>query len=393
MLSLKIPQLKKFKVKKKVWMVLIVAGIAAAFYLFASSKEELVETAACRQGLLTEYISLQGKVELDDLSYIYARTGGVVVQLALREGQQVVAGQTAALLDDEDAAFAVGQLSAAVGQTGATVRASREQAAQAASYADKIRQLYEAGGISQQNYEDAMAAQEVAAAQYQQAQAANSQASVALAEAQSHRQRTRVSSLVAGTILEKLVEEGTAVAPGTPLYSLGNVASAYLTTDVLSEDAYKLQLGQNVVISGDAIGGKTYPGKISFIAPAAKTHLSSLGVEQQRVEVRVTPDSAIPELKKGYAVELEIIIEEKENALFVPEAAMFVVGDRDAVFVLEKGRIRLREVTTGLENDDFVEIVQGVKLGELVVLDPPDNLTDGMKGKNISETTDRGSDE
>jgi HlyD family secretion protein len=385
-LNLKIPQLKKLKVTKKVWMVLIVAGIAAAFYLFASSKEELVETAACRQGLLTEYISLQGKVELDDLSYIYARTGGVVVQLTLQEGQQVEAGQTAALLDDEDAAFAVGQLSAAVGQTGATVRASQEQAALAASYADKMRQLYEAGGISQQNYADAAAAAEVAAAQYQQAQAANSQASVALAEAQSHRRRTRVSSLVAGTILEKLVEEGTAVAPGTPLYSLGNVASAYLTTDVLSEDAYKLQLGQKVIISGDAIGGKTFPGKISFIAPAAKTHLSSLGVEQQRVEIRVTPSNPIPGLKKGYAVELEIIIEEKADALFVPEAAMFVVGDRDAVFVLTKGRIELREVVTGLENDDFVEIVQGVALGELVVLDPPDSLTDGMRGKNISTT-------
>ena len=373
--------LKKIKWRKKLWLVGVVGGIALAFYLFASGKSETVETARCQQGVMEEYISLQGKVELDDLSYIYTRTAGVVTELLLEEGDQVATGQAAARLDSEDVAFAVRRLSAALGQAQAAAVASRRQAEQAASYAAKLEQLYQAGGISQQAFEDAITARDIAQAQLAQAESAAGQAGVALSEAQSQQGRTQITSLVAGTILQKMVEEGTAVLPGTALYAVGNTATAYLTADVLSEDAYKLKLGQKVRISGDALGGEEYTGKVSFIAPQAKTHLSSLGVEQQRVEVRVQPDAAIPTLKKGYAVELEIIIQAKDDALYVPEAALFAVGDRDAVFVLVKGRVQLREVVTGLENDDYVELTRGVAAGEAVVLDPPDNLTDGMKAR------------
>jgi HlyD family secretion protein len=120
-------------------------------------------------------------------------------------------------------------------------------------------------------------------------------------------------------------------------------------------------------------------GRVRTVSPTAFTHVSALGVEEQRVNVVGDLVATSARLGDGYRVEARIVTWQSADVLKVPVSALFRRGAGWAVFVVENGRARLRPVTLGHRGESEAEVLGGLAAGERVVLYPSDRVEDGVR--------------
>jgi HlyD family secretion protein len=255
----------------------------------------------------------------------------------------------------------------------------------------RARQLIERKTISQRTLDDAVRAYRVAEANLATAEAALNVRRHELEQAQSRllsRQEIRsrsgncecvpVTAPVNGVVLRVMRRSEGIVEAGTPLLEIGDPTDLEIVVNLLSEDAVKIRPGQKAIVTG--WGGPDLKATVRRIEPFAQTKISALGIEEQRVDVILDfadpPDSWRP-LGHGYRVDMQIILFEGE-VLRLPLGALFRQGGDWAVFVAEGRLARLRPVEIGHRNSLSVEIREGLRPGESVVLYPSDRIKDGV---------------
>jgi HlyD family secretion protein len=143
----------------------------------------------------------------------------------------------------------------------------------------------------------------------------------------------------------------------------------------------RVEAGQLVLIEAWG-GGAPLEGVVTRVEPFGFTKVSALGIEEQRVNVRIDltePPETWERLGHGYRVEPQIVLAESSDVLKVPRSALFRDGDRWAVFVADAGAAVIRHVELGLENDLEAELVAGLEAGERVVVQPSDRVTAGAR--------------
>ena len=182
-----------------------------------------------------------------------------------------------------------------------------------------------------------------------------------------------------GRILRVFQESSAVVVAGTPLLELGDPFDLEIEIDVLSEDAVKIESGAEVLL--EHWGGEhSLQGRVRLVEPAAFTKISTLGVEEQRVNVIVDlidPPANRMSLGDGFRVEARIIIAQAPQALCVPTSALFRVGERWAVFCVNDQVASQQWVELGLQNGLNAEVLTGLTEGDLVVVHPGDNVEEG----------------
>ncbi|MHC5040427.1 MAG: efflux RND transporter periplasmic adaptor subunit, partial [Planctomycetota bacterium] len=194
-------------------------------------------------------------------------------------------------------------------------------------------------------------------------------------------ERLEVKSPFDGVILERFTRGGQMVAPGTPVVLLGDPESLEVEVDILSDDIPHVRIGQRAVLFGGALGEKEVEGKVRKIYPKAFSKISSLGIEQKRVKVRIEVPSGTV-LMHGYRVEVRIITKSRADVLRIPAGALFRRKGKDTVITISaEKKLALVPVKTGLSNEDWIEIVEGLSGGEEIVTDPREELETGMKVK------------
>lgn len=186
-------------------------------------------------------------------------------------------------------------------------------------------------------------------------------------------------SPVAGQVLRVARESEGTVAPGEPLIEIGDLGGLEIVADLLSQDAVRVRSGMSVQI--ERWGGPTLTGRVRTIEPGGFTHISALGVEEQRVNVLIDiteEPQRFESLGDGFRVEVRVILLEIADALRVPLAAVFRVADGDAVFVADNRTAVLRRVELGARTGMEAEVRDGLREGERVVIHPSDLIRDGM---------------
>jgi HlyD family secretion protein len=169
------------------------------------------------------------------------------------------------------------------------------------------------------------------------------------------------------------------VPAGTPLVEIGNPLETEITADLLSTDAVKVKAGDPATITGWG-GGQTLKARVMRVDPAAFTKVSALGIEEQRVRVVLNlldPPAQWTGLGHDYRVFVHITIWQSDNALQVPLGALFRSGGQWAVFRVVDGHAALTPVRIGQMNAANVQIADGLKAGDMVILHPSDQITDG----------------
>lgn len=190
-----------------------------------------------------------------------------------------------------------------------------------------------------------------------------------------------VRAPINGQILRVLHESEGVVASGAPLVEVGDPANLEIVVDLLSTDAVKVAPGDAVKIM--RWGGEgALNGRVRLIEPFGVTKISSLGIEEQRVNVIIDltdPHERWQRLGHGYQIDAAIIRWQSDHALLVPVGALFRQGPDWAVFEVIDDRARLKTVKIGHMNDETAEILGGLNAGDQVISHPSESVADGTR--------------
>lgn len=200
-------------------------------------------------------------------------------------------------------------------------------------------------------------------------QAALEEAENSLANTRKKLDKAVVHAEFDGIVLKRETKPGMTVTPGTLILSIGSPSDLQIDFGVNEYDAARIKLGQKAVITGDSFGDRTYDCEVVKIAPSASVTQTSRGDEtvvKAKLKV-IDPDENI---KSGFSATIEITVEDKKGVVLLPLECVIEGEKGKQVMVVKDGDISEREVKTGIENELYTEITQGLKEGEEVLQNP-----------------------
>ncbi len=382
--------------KRALLLLLALATIALVVISFLPSPLQ-VETTSVKRGPLQVTIDEEGETRAHDRFVVAAPVAGQLARIELHEGDSVKRGQVVALLhplplDPQRREEALARIQGAeASQREAEQRAEHARADFEQAERERIRaeRLARDGLVSTQTLEQAKSyaqacASELDAAKFRVSSSAadvrvTKAALMAIeAERNAAAQRVELRAPVAGRVLRLLEQSERAVAAGTALLTLGDAKKLEIVVAVLSTDAVKVKPGMAVRLV-DWGGEQELRARVRMIESSAFTKVSALGVEEQRVNLLadfVDPPGALGD---GYRVEARIVIWESADVVKIASRALFRQGEGWAVFVIEGGKAKRRSVQIGHRGAVETEIVNGLEEGEIVVLHPTNELSEGLR--------------
>ncbi|RCR68273.1 efflux RND transporter periplasmic adaptor subunit [Larkinella punicea] len=177
-----------------------------------------------------------------------------------------------------------------------------------------------------------------------------------------------VKAPISGRIVKKNIEPGEYITVGTVLGTVLDVARLKVQVPVNESDVYRLREGQTVRVSADVFPGKTFNGRISYIAPQ--------GTEEHNYPVEITIDNA-GGLKAGTFVNVDFSQKSNQKALQIPRMALVESIKNPYVYVVNGNTVQKRVIKVGREFDDSIEVLSGLSAGDQVVTTGQLNLSDG----------------
>ena len=366
----------------------------------------LVETVKGTRAPLMVTVEEEGRTRVIDRYVISAPVSGVTCRQQLKVGDEVQQGQIlltispleSQVLDARSRAQAEAQQQAAE----AAFNAAQEQARAAAAAAElaqnelhRLQPLLQQSMISRDDFDRARTAVQTTTAAKRSAdfnvetaryelEAASSLLEYSAASSPGEpAERVRVHSPIDGRILKINRQCEGPVTTGEPLLEVGDPRALEVEVDVLSADAVKIKPGMQVLFERWG-GEQTLEGIVRNVEPVGFTKTSALGVDEQRVLIISdfsSPAEAWSSLGDGYRVEARFILWQQLDALQVPASSLFRHDGGWSVFVVEGGSAARRLVEVGQRNGLFAQIIQGVEIGEQVIIHPGDNVDDGVSVK------------
>lgn len=175
---------------------------------------------------------------------------------------------------------------------------------------------------------------------------------------------------------------GVPVSNGTPLATVTDVSTLSLVADVAETDVLMVKPGVPASVNFDAVPDATYSATVEGLDLAPVT--TAGGGVTYRVRLRLGPGrladgGAAPRPRPGMSAVADLQVRRAPAAVAVPASAVVRDGARDAVFVEVDGRARHRFVTLGAQGDERVQVLEGVRVGDRVVVRGADSVRDGQK--------------
>lgn len=169
-------------------------------------------------------------------------------------------------------------------------------------------------------------------------------------------------SPVAGIVTEKKAVQGMRFMPGEALYQVTDLSAVWVVADVFEQDIGQVRTGARATVHIDAYPDRSFEGRITYVYPTLKA-------ETRTVPVRVELANPGQLLKPAMFTQVEVQVGGGKPVLAVPDSAVLDSGTRRIVLVQAgEGRFEPREVKTGARGDNYVEVREGLKEGEQVVV-------------------------
>lgn len=178
---------------------------------------------------------------------------------------------------------------------------------------------------------------------------------------------TKLNAPFAGTITTVSIMRGDQVAPGVSAIRIDDLSRLLVDVSVSEVDINRVKVGQPVSLSFDAISGKTYSGTVSEVSTVGS-------VVQGVVEFPVTVELTDPDenVRPGMTAAVNIVVEEKQNVLLVPNRAVRVIEGQRVVYILDGEMIKRVDLELGASSDTNSEVIGGdLKEGDQIILNPP----------------------
>jgi RND family efflux transporter MFP subunit len=322
-------------------------------------------------------VEVHAPVELRPLAQaeVGSKTLGLLDAVLVDRGDRVKRGQLLALVRPSDLPDQLVAARGALSQTQASASLARKNA-------ERATQLAPGGVVSQQELQQSQAALASAEAQEAAAKAQVAAFATRLGE-------TRIESPLDGVVTVRRLDPGALVGPtagGTTIITVARVDVLRVFVTVNERDVHLVKLGQEAHVEVDALAGKSIKGTVARLAP-------TLDPATRTLDAEVQIDNAGGELKPGMFGRASIVVANHPAAPVAPATAVQVSSGKRWAFVLKGDKVERREVTVGVDDGDWLEIVKGVLAGEEIVTTGIDAISDGSTVRavrNVDPFTGKG---
>ncbi|RKD30628.1 efflux RND transporter periplasmic adaptor subunit [Thermohalobacter berrensis] len=402
-------------------LILVLLGVGAFIYKNYTSAVA-VEVYEVEKGNIYEYIEETAIVKPREHRIITAKVGGEIVNINKEVGEKVKKGDILIELNTDEISLQIDKAKTkleglkasyketikptkkeVINQAEAKVRSIEIKLEEAKRRAENNKKLYENDVISYEEYSSSVNAlkqleEELKIAKNELEILRNGVSSnikkqhiaqikgleYDIEMLKKRKEDYLVKSPISGEILEVYLKEGDFVQPGTRFLEVGSTNNLYLQAEVLVDEIADISEGTEVLIVSDDLGIEA-KGAVEKIYPKAFSRMSELGIEQKRVRVDILIKDKISDLRVGYELDVNFLINKKEDVLLLPQSAVFEDEGVNYVFVIENGKAKLREVEIGIEGDEEIEIISGLKMGEKVIVYPEKDIEEGLKVEEIKK--------
>jgi HlyD family secretion protein len=426
--------------KKTLWWIIGVGAVVLILLILIgrSNSDQGVRIAveAASAHTITETVSASGKIYPETEVKIAPEVSGEIIALQVQEGDSVRKGQLLVRINPAIYNSMVNQAQASVSQSRASSMNAAELVGQAKSQFDlaqatfqRNKKLYQNKVISAMEFEQAQAQYESAKAQYEASKAASmggrysvQGAQAGLSQARENLRKTTIFAPTSGIISQlnvKLGERvvGTAQMAGTDMLTIADMSRLEVRVDVSETDIAKVHVGDTAVVEADAYRNRKFRGVVSRIDVSsgsggpAEQAMSSDQVTNYTVRIYILPESyadletSLPKgkfvFKPGMSASVDIQTRRERDVLAVPVNAVTTrdwpdslkklrkenpdASDiRQVVFVYDakSKQVSLRDVKTGIQDNQYIQITSGLKGGEQVVVAPYGAITRTLKDKS-----------
>jgi membrane fusion protein (multidrug efflux system) len=326
----------------------------------APVRATLVSLAPVEQVDLTDRIEASGQLLAIEEADIAAEVTGVVTRILSDEGSFVAEGAAVLEIAPDRRELEVADAEARLAEASAALREARREH-------KRVESLHERGAASVAQLDSAQAAQEAAQSRQQAAQAQRGLAARALRDAQ-------VKAPFAGRVARRYVSRGEYVRPGDRLFELVAIDPLKVEFHLVEADSGRLLEGAPVLVRVAPFPNEIFRARVSMISPTIDVRTRTL-----RVEARI--ENSDGRLRPGLFAMVDLGLEERPGVSMVPEEAVLQRADGPVVFRLDRldgsNRVQRQVVRTGVYRDGKVEVMEGVRPGDRIVVKGHAALHDG----------------
>lgn len=312
-----------------------------------------VVAAPVRTGLVEDRAQAIGTVRARDAVTVTGKVAGIVTAIRFTEGERVAAGQVLVELDD------------------AALRAELDQARaqldDARSQLERARRLQPGQTIAEQRITTL--------------ETQSRQAEGRVRQVEARIEELRITAPFAGRVGLRQVSPGALIQPGTAVTTLDDTARVRVEFSIPEVFLARVAQGARVSARSGAFGDRVFQGVVAVVDTRVDTATRTIRVVSEF-------DNADDALRPGLFMTVELLLDRRPNALMVPEEALDPVGDRVYLYVVRDGRARRQQVRLGQRLVGEVEVLDGVRDGELVVVRGVQRLRDNLPVR-VTETMTR----
>lgn len=392
------------KKKLLLFSVVVVVLVLVVFILNTdqSSGDEIeVETADISRGRIVQTVTASGRIQPKTQVKISADVAAKITRLEVKEGDWVEKGQLLLELDRERFQAAVESAEANLRSNESNARLAKENMLKAQKDFERTSELFEKGLESQATLDQQSAAYQVEKARHQSALDQVAQSRAALKQAKDDLSKTTIYAPMAGTIstLNKEVGE---IALGSQFQEdvimiVSNLSGMEALVNVDENDIVSVAIGDTARIEVDALPERIFDGVVTEIANSATVSGSGTADQKTEFEVKISVLDPGTELRPGMTASSDIVTDTKDDVLNVPiqcvairtpeqlNAPRMSIGDAMAsdsterqytpdkdgfvqvVFVVEDGVVTAKQVTTGIQSESHIEIIDGLTADDTIV--------------------------
>lgn len=374
----------------KKWIVggIVLAVIAGGFFVFGKEKKpgQTVKTTAVTVGNIDAYLSTTAAVKSKERKEYYG-TQAQIKEVYVKVGDYIKKGDILVSYKTEDLTNSIKQAQI---QYNNAVLQRRDLYNQNDDIKDKMNDLDAQIKKLEKSKDPADAAKLESLKQQKEAmspisteklkQADNSvqlaKISLEMVKDKKEDIKSSITAENAGVVTDVTVTEGAVGNMAQPAVIIQDLENLKAVVSLGKYDAQKIKIGQSAKIKGV---NTVYNGSVFFIDPVAHQKVSASGNEViVNAEIDILKKS--PELKIDLDVDADILIGQAKQVVKVPvEAIKLVKGNKNLVYVVKNNIVEERQVKVGLQSDREAQILEGVKIGEKVILNPSTSITNGLQ--------------
>jgi HlyD family secretion protein len=425
--------------KKRIyWIIGIVVALIAVLVILkkngkiGNNDDAIeIETAAVNEITIVETVSATGKIQPEIEVKISSEVSGEIIALPIKEGQVVKKGDLLVKINPDLYTSGYNRTISNLSGTKASLSQADATFKEAKASYDRSKTLFDKGIISRSEWDKAVAVFEGAKATKENAYYNVQSANATVKEANDNLGRTTIYSPADGTISSLGVELGERVLgtqqmTGTEILRVANLNNMEVEVDVNENDIVKVSIGDSTNIEVDAYLKKKFKGIVTSISNSASTATTADQVTNFKVKVRILKESYLDLIegkpatyspfRPGMTATVDIITKRKEKVIGVPISSVVVKSDTTAtkkyeakedeegkvtsksdkkhecVFVKVGDKAKIRIIKTGIQDDTNIEVISGLKQGDVVITGPYTTVTkdlnsgDKVKTKNNADT-------